>query len=92
METFIVVAIALVVVLLILRFVFKAAKGIITIGIGIVLLAVGLHYFSPETLDKFLGAERHERWTQEITSKVDTVTNEASKKSKEWLDNVDKTK
>jgi len=92
METFIVVAIALIVVLFILRFVFKAAKGIITLGIGIILLGVGLHYFAPETLDKFLGAERHQRWTKEITAKMDTVTDETGKKSKEWLDNVEKTK
>lgn len=90
MENFIIIAIALVVVLLILRFVFKAAKGIITLAIAIVLLGVGLHYFSPETLDKVIGAERHARWTQEVTKRVDTGVAKVGDKVKKELDKVEK--
>jgi ABC-type transport system involved in cytochrome bd biosynthesis fused ATPase/permease subunit len=92
MENFIVIAIALVIVLLILRFVFKAAKGIITIALAIVLLAVGLHYFSPKTLDDLIGAERHDRWTEQVTSKIDTLKTKAGEEIQKNLDKVEKTK
>lgn len=92
MENFIIIGIALVVVLIILRFVFRAAKGIITLAIAIVLLGVGLHYFSPETVDKLIGAERHARWTQIATDEVNNKVDEAGKKLKKKLDEVEKVK
>jgi hypothetical protein len=88
MENFIIIAIALVILLIVIRFVFKAAKGIVTIAIGIILLGVGLHYFAPETLDELIGVERHKRWTQEVTSKSDTLTKDIGKKLQKGLDKV----
>ena len=90
MENFILIAIGILVVLLILRFIFKIAKTFINIAAAIVLLGIALHFFSPQTLDKIIGVERHERWTEEVKVNADTVLNQAGEKTQELLDKVDK--
>lgn len=80
MENFILIAIALVVLLLIIRFVFKATKTVITIAVAIVLLGVGMHYFAPEKLDKFLGKERHDKIVKLVETNVNTVADTVKKK------------
>jgi len=92
MENFIVIAIALVIVLLILRFVFKTAKGIITLIIIIALSMVGAHYFVPEQVDKLIGAERHARYTKWLTDEINNKVAEAGEEIQKGLDKVEKTK
>lgn len=83
METYIIIGIALIVGLIVVRFVFKSLKLIIEIGIVALLVGVGMHFFAPEYLDKAIGKENHDKVvkiTKDGINKIEEIGSDVFKK------------
>lgn len=86
MGNLILIAIGVILVIFILRFLFKSIKTLFYVALVLILGAVALHFYSPETIDKYIGKENHDRIASIVEDKTDTLIEQGKEKANDLLE------
>lgn len=71
---------------IILKVIFKTIKLAFYLTVLVVGGVVGLHFYSPQTIDSIIGSETHAKVTAFVTNKVNEGVDVATEKTKELVD------
>lgn len=88
MENYLFIGLGILFFILIIRFLLKTIKGITYMVLLFLATTVALHFFKPEVIDKFIGAERHQKITEYVTGWVDDIFQNTNEFAEKTIDKV----
>lgn len=88
MGNLILIALGVLLVFFILKMIFKAFKTIFYIAVIVVVGALALHFFAPETVDEWIGKDNHDKITGIVKEKTDSLAEKGKETAKDIADDV----